>query len=222
MKLKISLIPAMAAVLLLPRVASAYFILDTGTPGGSNGAAILNSADWLAGEFTATAGETITSLSAYLDANANITAGSSSFVFDIYGTNASGTGFLNNRSLSPLFTVTATFSANGWNTQAVDWVAPSSGYYWLALQMPASSGRNPPSYAAPIESGTGTGTVPANQFAFATSGQYTASTNDPIGLEVTAVPLPASAWLLLSGLVAGFGTAFRRRRGASEPTGLPA
>jgi hypothetical protein len=169
---------------------------------------VLNGSQWLAGEFAATAGETITSLSAYLDSTAT-TGNGSTFTFDIY----SGTPFLNTRGLTPVFTTTATFTANGWNTTAVDWVPTTSGDYWLALQLPAASGRNPPAFDAPLETGAGTGTVPALAFAYAgTSGQYTLSNADPIGLEVSAVPLPASVWLFASGLLAGVGTAFRRRR----------
>jgi len=210
MNLKASLLPVMAAFLILPRIASAAFILDTGTPTGSGGPVVLNGSQWLAGEFSATAGETITSLSAYLDNTATTGAGST-FTFDIY----SGTGFLNTRGVTPVFSAAATFSADGWNTTAVDWVPTTSGNYWLALQLPAASGRNPPAFDAPLETGAGTGTVPAIAFAYAgSSGQYTLSNADPVGLEVTAVPLPASAWLFASGLLASLGTAFRRRSAA--------
>jgi len=209
MKLKTALIPvaALTASLLLPGVASADFVLDTGVPSGSSGPVVLNASNWYAGEFAATAGETITSLSAYIQSNAN---GASSFTFDIY----SAASFLGVRGVQPLFSTTATYTASGWNTAAVNWVVPTAGGdYWLAVQMSSSSGRNPPSFD--LTSGTGNGTVPALGFADYAGSSFSTGQALPIGLEVSAVPLPASAWLFASGLLAGLGAAVRRRRGNS-------
>jgi hypothetical protein len=44
-----------------------------------------------------------------------------------------------------------------------------------------------------------------------TNGRYALETANPVGLQVSAVPLPAAAWLLGSGLL-GLGARIRRRR----------
>jgi hypothetical protein len=214
MKFRTVLIPAvaLAASFALPGVASAEFILDTGVPSGSTGPVILEASQWFAGEFAATAGETITSLSAYIQSNAN---NASSFTFDIY----SASSFLGVRSgsLQPVFSTTGTYTASGWNTTAVDWVPTTGGDYWLALQMSSSSGRNPPSFD--LTTGTGSGTAPALGFADYTGSSYSTSQALPIGLEVTAtapVPLPPSVWLFGSSVLAGLASAVRRRRPRGE------
>ncbi len=76
---------ALAAILLAPGIASADFVLDTGTPTGTGGPLVLSSSQWEAAAFNVTAGETITSIAAYL------TQGSGqpgdTFTFDIYSNN---------------------------------------------------------------------------------------------------------------------------------------
>ena len=61
-----------AAVLLLPGVASATLLLDTGNPTGTGGPAELVTASWSAAEFAAQPGENVLSLSAYLSAGLEI------------------------------------------------------------------------------------------------------------------------------------------------------
>ncbi|WP_457848299.1 hypothetical protein, partial [Staphylococcus aureus] len=56
---------ALAAAAVLPGIASASYILDTGTPAGS-GALILSSSQWVAGELSLTQGQSITDVAAYL------------------------------------------------------------------------------------------------------------------------------------------------------------
>jgi hypothetical protein len=191
----------------LPGIASAAFVLDTGTPTGTT-SVVLNSSGWYAAEFSVTAGETINSLSAYLTQGEG-TAGNS-YTWDIYSTSGTFTGA--NRE-APLFSTTGYFTANGWNTTSVNWTPTTSGLYWVALQV--SSSTQTPGLDLPTESSTSTGTVPATAFASATGSstnqRYQLETANPVGLEVNAVPLPAAAWLLGSGLI-GFGARIRRRR----------
>jgi hypothetical protein len=220
MNSKLTLIAgALAAAILAPGIASASFVLDTGVPTGSGAPVVLTTAQFLAGEFAVTAGEDITQLAAYLTQGVSNTG---TFTFDIYS-GLTGNTFLSRSSQreAPLASATGTFTGNGWSTASVNWVAPTTGDYWLALQVSSSTTGHTLGLDAPVETSSSTGTVPAAAFAYApSSGQYQTSGAPQIGLEVTAaspVPLPASAWLLGSGLLAGLGAGARRRRGGASP-----
>ena len=202
---------AVSMAFLVPGFASASFVLDTGTPTGTGAPVVLSTSQFLAGEFSVTAGEDITSLSAYLTQGTGKSG--DTFTFDIY----SSSGFTNRPSSrpAPVYTVTGTYTADGWNTTSTNWVASSAGNYWVALQVASTT--NTKGLDAPVESSTTTGSAPAIAFAYAgTSGQYAVSSSTPIGLEATAaapVPVPAAFWLFGSGL-AGVGVAARRRKTA--------
>lgn len=204
MKNKFFLAAALTLAALEPGIAAADFVLDTGTPTGTT-SVVLNSSGWYAAEFSVTAGETIGSLSAYLTQGTGQPG--NSYTWDIYS--ASGNFLGANRELAT-YTKTGTFSANGWNTTAVNWTPTTSGLYWVALQVTGAS--QTPGLDLPIESSVSSGSVPATAFASAgTNNRYALETANPVGLEVSAVPLPAAAWLLGSGLL-GLGGMIRRRR----------
>jgi hypothetical protein len=189
---------AVAAVLLLPGVASAEFLLDTGTPTGTGGPAVLNSSSWVAAEFNATAGEDITALSAYLMPGAGAGQLSNTFTFDIYSS-TNFTGRANLRSVPASFA--GSYTADGWNTTAVNWIVPTTGEYWLALQVAPTGQTN--GLDLPQETSDTTGTEPAIAFArltgSGTSSEYTTAGALPVGLEVTASPVPLPPGLLLLG-----------------------
>src|SRR5690242_7851089 len=87
MNKKITLIGGvLAATLLLPGIASASYLLDTGTPDGSGGApTLLNTSQWVAAEFSATAGDTISSISTYLTAGVGQAANvPNTYTIDLY------------------------------------------------------------------------------------------------------------------------------------------
>lgn len=207
----------LAAALLSPGIASASFLLDTGIPDGTGGApSVLNSSQWFAAEFSATAGDTISSISAYLTSGPGQAANvPNTFTIDLYS-DSNFTGRSTSRVL--VDTAQATFTGDGWNVTSVNW-APltTSGNYWLALQVGAGDGTN--GLDLPTESAALTGTQPAVAFAYLgsnTSGKYTTSGAPTFGVEVSTVPIPAALWLLGSGLL-GLGVVGRRNRKSVAP-----
>ena len=85
MNSKLVLAAALTLAALEPGIASASFVLDTGTPPATGTpSAVLNTSDWYAAEFSVTAGQTINSLSAYLTQGVG-TVGDS-YTWDIYST----------------------------------------------------------------------------------------------------------------------------------------
>jgi hypothetical protein len=207
MKIKLMLGAVVAIAALQPQIGSAQsFVLDSGTP--SSGTSVtLGASNWYAAEFTLGAGETITNLSAYLTQGSGEPG--NTFTWDLYS--ASGT-FLGRNREAASNTAVGAFTINGWNSTSVDW-SLGAGTYWIAMQVSSSS--QTPGLDLPTETSTTTGTAPALAFAYSngTSTGYALETNNPVGIEVSAspVPLPAAVWLLGSGL-ASLGFAARRRR----------
>jgi hypothetical protein len=195
----------LAAILILPSLASAQtFVLDTGTPTSTNGPLEVNSGQSLAAEFSASAGTDIDLLSVYLTPSPSASTGS--FVLNIYS-GATGLPSNSNRSARDIFTTTATYTAAGWNTAAVNWTLPTTGDYWVTISSSAGDG-----FDAPLETGLGTGTAPALSFAFSGSnGFFTVSNTatSAFGIQIAAAPEPSSWALAL--VCAGLFVGLRRR-----------
>jgi hypothetical protein len=204
---------ALGAVLTAPGAMAQSFILDTGTPNGSSDL-VLSSSNYYAAEFSVSSATTVTSLSAYLMGSGSSVSGTTNYVWDIYS------GAINvpnsERDLvgSQSVVWTGTNGTGAWQTTTLNTpVNLAAGTYWVALEI-SSSGA---SQNLDLETaGTAVGTAPALGFDHSSggSGAFAAASADAFGVQVTAVPLPAAAWLLLSGL-GGLGALARRRRAAS-------
>jgi hypothetical protein len=211
MKYKLAFVAAFSFAALQPDIAPAStLILDTGTPQGT-AFPILNANDWFAAEFAATAGETITQLSAYLEPN--ISGQGTAFTFAIY----SNTGFISGRNLSALYSVGTTYQNIGWNSTAANWTVPTTGDYWVAVEM--STLRT--GLDLVTETSNTTGTVPALAFAdtSASTHIFSKQTVNPFGIEVAAVPEPSTWAMLLLGLC---GVGFMAHRRKAKPAFVPA
>ncbi len=207
-KTTLAIATGLAALALTPGVASASFVLDTGTPDGSTGSFVLSTSSSLAAEFTTTTAEQVTSLAAYLPEGSGQPG--DTFTFDIDSGSILGQ---TKNSLTALQSITGTYTADGWNVTKTNF-SLAAGTYWLVLEVGSTA--NTRGLDAPGESSPANGTAPALAFAVpGTSGRFTSNGAPAIGVQIAAspVPLPASAWLLGSGLLAGLGSLARRRRG---------
>jgi hypothetical protein len=190
---------AAAALALAAATAHAATVVDTGTPNTSPvGGLALDGNDWVAGEITLGSATTLGAVQGYISGD---TAGET-FTVALYGSRAGGVpGTL-------LDSATATYGADGWNglSQAGWTVGP--GNYWVAFEV----GPNDTLASNDLFSvmNTGAPNPLAGTAYYDGSGFHAYS--ESIGLRVTSVPEPASAWLLAAGLGL-LGAAARRRRG---------
>jgi hypothetical protein len=204
---------ALLAGAIAPGLASAGFVLDTGTPGGSSSTTLSN-AQWVAAEFTLSSAEDITSISTYLNGGTTGQLNTDSYTYIFYDTSVIGARASNRASDEAASPINGTFTVNGgWNTTATN-VTLGPGTYYLAVQTTTSQTKG---LYLPTETSAGTGTVPAQGFAWysttGTSSQFSANGAPTFGVQIAAtpVPLPAAVWLLAGGL-GMVGTRIRRRR----------
>ena len=197
---KIAKIAALS-LFLLPGLSRAAFVLDTGTPTGSS-ALIVSSSQFIAGEFSVTAGQTITQLAADLS---SVSGNGNSLIIDLYSGPITGS----HTQLHLVDSTTTTFNASGWTSANVNWVVPTTGNYWFAI---GGNGVGT-TYDAPTETSTSTGTVPALAFAFSSGSQYS-NLSSGIGMQVNvSVPEPATYGTLAGAgmLAVSLGTQLRRK-----------
>lgn len=208
----LKLAAATAIVLALPLQAQAYDVVNTQVPaGGLFMSNTIDSANWLAEKFTVSGNTQIDSIAAYLLSDDVAGDTGKTFTIALYADNGNLPA-MNFAAVNQgqLFQTTASYLANGWNGASnLNW-AIGAGSYWVALE--GGSDANSAAYLqAP------TGALPAAQaVAFYAGGQRYAATglSDTFGLQVTAVPEPASLALLLTSLgVLGMAFTGKRHRG---------
>jgi len=205
MKTKIIFAGALLGAMVAPGIASAGLVLDTGAPTGSSTTNLLDGTDYYAAEFNLSAGETITSVMAYL--TAGLDQPGDTFTMAIYGSN-----LLTSRSASPLFSGQATYSGTGsageWDgLSGLSWTVSTTGTYWAAVEV----GSADTAIGLGLPTTANNGTAPALAFASNTGSGYAASST-AFGIQVSAVPLPPALWLLGSAVL-GLGAMGRRRPG---------
>lgn len=182
------------AALVSAGAAQAGTIVDTGTPSGVGGY-LLDSNDSYAGQITLGASLDITDIAAHvLGGNAGET-----FTISVY-TNAAN----NLPSSNALYGASVTFGSDGWNGVSGKSWHLDAGTYWVAVEVGNADTLNgfaTLDYAAPN---------PLAVTAFNAGSGYRSSPLS-FGLQISAVPEPATYLLMLGGLAAlGLGS---RRRG---------
>jgi hypothetical protein len=206
---------ALLAAATAPRLASASFVLDTGTPGGSS-STTLSSSQWVAAEFTLTSAEDITSISTYLNGGTTGQLNTDTYSYIFYDTSVIGARSSSRTADEVASPITGTYTVNGgWNTTATN-LTLGPGTYYLAVQTTTSGTKG---LYLPTETSAGTGTAPAQGFAWynttGTSSEFSTTGAPTFGVQIAAtpVPLPAAVWLLASGLGLVGARARRRRAG---------
>lgn len=168
-------------------------LVNTGTPDYSGSSLTLNSGQWLAAEFTTAGATTIDGVSGYLDDTGIYQAGAT-FTISIYDNNsANNTPALNSEE----YFQQATFNQTGWNgLTGLNWQL-GAGSYWVAFEVGSNSDYD--TFNGIMPTTASNTTLP---IAMDYGNYYTSILGGDFGVQITAVPVPASLWLFASGLLA--------------------
>jgi hypothetical protein len=190
--------------LILSSGAKAQYLLDTGTPSGSL-SDVISSSSTEAVEFSLTAGENLQQISVYL------TPGSQNYQNQFLTLQLFSSSITTRNHAGAVDSFQLQYTGSGWNTTAANYVALTSGNYWLTVAT-ATSGYT---LDAPTEATNPSGTAPALAFAYSSNGGTTytqaSGTTASFGVQIGTATAPEPAtWALLFG---GLGLlAFTSRR----------
>jgi len=190
----------------------AQSVLNTGTPsGGLIGADSIDAVDWMAESFTLSAPTTIGSIMAYV--NSTVADAGLGYTIALYASTGPAGEVVpaidfNADKQGQLYQFTATYKdGGGWIGQSgLNW-ALGAGTYFVAIE---TDGNGVQGLVLP----TGVSTLPGAVAFYAGGRGYDSDpsvASDAFGLQVTAVPEPASFGLMALGLAAG-AVVVRRRR----------
>ena len=197
MKTKI-LALALATAGLLPGLAEASLVLNTGQPDNTGFPLSLDASDYYAAEFNLGAGLSLNSIQGWITAGGSGQPGDT-FTVAVYAADGhSGLpGTLE-------FAGQATYQADGWNGLSnLNVSGLSAGNYWAAFEVGAAD--STAGLLLPTQALNNT------SFAFNNGGSYQSMTGEAFGVQVSAVPLPGALWLMVSGLATIGGMARRRQ-----------
>jgi hypothetical protein len=113
----------------------------------------------------------------------------------------------------------ATFNGSGWNVAGADWVAPTTGNYWLVIEAGSGTSLFAPSVGTQPNAPDPAASALAFAFSTGLNGKLisagSAADGEQAAMQISVasstVPLPSSAWMLGSAFL-GFGALARRRR----------
>ena len=180
--------------------ASAALPVDTGTPNGAPFAYAFDSSNSYAGQVTLIEATQVASIAAH------VVGGSAgeTFTVSVYSDSAAHV------PETALYAATATFAVDGWNgISGLSGWNLAAGNYWIGLEIGALDTLGTATGNALLDSGTPHSLL---RTAFNSGSGYSASPVD-FGLQVAAVPEPASVALMLAGLAVTLPLARRRRVG---------
>jgi hypothetical protein len=189
---KLRLLGILCVCILFAGKSYASLIVDTG-PGQGVGGVVLDSEQWIAGQFNISDAYTISSVEGWL-------SGAGTFTTALYTDNGAGVPEVELYSEQFL----SETEAYGWNgAYGLDWTLPS-GTYWLAFEVRAGD--------------TGAGAMPQNaplplaDYAFTGQGSWQPDISAiGVGMRISAVPIPPALWLFGSGLLGLVGISRRKK-----------
>jgi hypothetical protein len=201
----IALAGALVAASLASAGASAQqYVLDTGTPTNFTGPSLVDANDTYAAEFSSAAGQTITNIQEFLIAGLDQVG--DTFTISVYSDAA---GFLGSHGSSALYTAQGTYTGDGWNgISNLNWTLATAGNYWVSIEVTGGTDSSVGLYLPQAPSGSGS--APAQAFAFNAGSGWQTGGAPSFGVRVTEAPLPAAAWLLASGILGLFGMGRRK------------
>ena len=187
---------------MLPGLAQASYLLDTGAPDNSGFPLSLDGADFAAAEFNLAPGQIIGSIQGYLSGGSSGSPGDT-FTIALYAADGS-----NGLPGTAVWSGQGTYQANGWNGLSnLGLSGLSAGKYWAAFEVgPADS-----TAGLLLPTQAGSGSALALFYAFNSGSGYQLMSGEAFGVQVSAVPLPGALILLVSGLAAIGGIGRRRK-----------